>query len=65
MATEMRFRKEAPTGLPLEVNFAQVRPSWPTCANLQALTERVSRLEGVVQGLFAPRGDRTRHDDAA
>ena len=33
--------------------------------DVQALTERVSRLEGVIEGLFARPGDRDRHDDAA
>ena len=33
--------------------------------DVQALTERVSRLEGVIEGLFARRADRDRHDDAA
>ena len=40
--------------------------------DVQALTERVSRLEGrvsrlegAIEGLFARRGDRDRHDDAA
>ncbi|MDE2898192.1 MAG: hypothetical protein OXO54_07700 [Chloroflexota bacterium] len=33
--------------------------------DVQVLTERVSRLEGVIEGLFAPRADRERHDDAA
>ena len=40
--------------------------------DVQTLTERVSRLEGrvsrlegAIEGLFARRGDRDRHDDAA
>ena len=32
--------------------------------DLQALTERVSRLEGIIEGLFVRRRDRDHHDDA-
>ena len=55
--TEMRanmedFRAE------VQAEFAQIRGELADLRqNLQALTERVSRLEGVVQGLFAPRGE--------
>ena len=33
--------------------------------DVQALTERLSRLEGAIQGFFAGRGARERQDDAA
>ena len=33
--------------------------------DVQALTERTSRVEGVIQGLFGRRDSRDRHDDAA
>ena len=33
--------------------------------DVQGLTERMSRLEGVIEGIFAGRGPRDRHDDAA
>ena len=33
--------------------------------DMQALTERMSRLEGIIEGLFVGRGARDRHDDAA
>ena len=33
--------------------------------DVQALTERLSRLEGAIQGFFAGRGTRDRHDAAA
>ena len=50
----------------VRANFAQVRGELADLRkDVQALTERVSRLEGVIEGLFAPRGDRDRHDDAA
>ncbi len=32
--------------------------------DVQALTERVSRIEGVIEGLLVRRSDRDRHDDA-
>ncbi|MCY3957418.1 MAG: hypothetical protein OXG65_03895 [Chloroflexi bacterium] len=54
------FRKE------VQANFAQVRGELADLRkDLHALTERVSRLEGVIDGLFAPRSDRDRHDAAA
>ena len=54
------FRKE------VRANFAQVRGELADLRkDLHALTERVSRLEGVIEGLFGPRGNRDRHDDAA
>lgn len=33
--------------------------------DVQSLTERTSRLEGAIEGLFAGRHPRDRHDDAA
>ena len=33
--------------------------------DVQALTERTSRVEGVIEGLFGRRDSRDRHDDAA
>ena len=33
--------------------------------DVQALTERTFRVEGVIEGLFAGRGGRDRRDDAA
>ena len=33
--------------------------------DVQALTERVSRLEGVIEGLLVRRSDHDRHDDDA
>ncbi len=56
--TEMRADMQ---NLRTEVNagLAEVRK------DLQALTERVSRLEGVIEGLFGRHGDRDRHNDAA
>ena len=33
--------------------------------DVQALTERTSRVEGVIEGLFGERGGRERQDDAA
>ena len=59
-ADNQRLRAEVNAGL------ADVR------RDVQALTERVSRLEGrvsriegVIEGLFAGRGTHDRHDDAA
>ena len=50
----------------VQADFDQVRGDLADLRkDLQALTERVSRLEGLIEGLFAPRGDRDRHDDAA
>ena len=43
----------------VNVGLADVRK------DVQALTERVSRLEGVIEGLLARPGDRDRQDDAA
>ena len=63
--TEMRadmqdFRSE------VQANFAQVRGELADLRkDLHALTERVSRLEGIIEDLFGRRGDRDRHDDAA
>ena len=55
-----RLRTEVNAGL------AEVRSGLADMRkDLQALTERVSRLEGVIEGLFARPGDRDRHDDAA
>ena len=54
------FRKE------VRANFAQIRGELADLRkDLHALTERVSRLEGVIEGLFDRPGDRDRHDDAA
>ena len=59
-ADNQRLRAEFNAGLAEVRNgLADVRK------DVQALTERVSRLEGVIEGLFARRGDRDRHDDAA
>ena len=33
--------------------------------DVQALTERTSRVEGVIEGLFGRRDSRDRHDDVA
>ena len=52
-ADNQRLRAEVNAGL------ADVRK------DVQALTERVSRIEGVIEGLLVRRGDRDRHDDAA
>ena len=52
-ADNQRLRAEVNAGL------ADVRK------DVQALTERVSRIEGVIEGLLARRDDRDRHDDAA
>ncbi len=56
-ADNQRLRAEFNAGLAEVRNgLADVRK------DVQALTERVSRLEGVIEGLFARRD---RHDDAA
>ena len=52
-ADNQRLRAELNAGL------ADVRK------DVQALTERVSRLEGVIEGLFGRTGNLDRHDDAA
>ena len=61
MCADMQaFRKE------VQANFAQVRGELADLRkDLHALTERVSRLEGVIEGLFGRPGNRDRHDDAA
>ncbi|MCY3957415.1 MAG: hypothetical protein OXG65_03880 [Chloroflexi bacterium] len=59
-ADTQALRVEVNTGL------AEVRGSLDDVRkDVQALTERVSRLEGVIEGLFGRPGDRNRHDDAA
>ena len=59
-ADNQRLRDEVNAGLAEVRNgLADVRK------DVQALTERVSRLQGVVEGLFVRRGDRDRHDNAA
>ena len=59
-ADNQRLRTEVNAGL------AEVRSGLSDVRkDVQALTERVSRLEGVIEGLFARRGDRDRHDDDA
>jgi len=53
------FRKE------VRADFAQVRGDLGDLrTDVQSLTERTSRLEGVIEGLFGGR-PRDRHDDAA
>ena len=55
-----RLRAEVNAGLAeVRKGLADVRK------DVQALTERVSRLEGIIEGIFAGRRDRDRHDDAA
>lgn len=50
----------------VRASFAQIRSDLDDVRkDVEALTERVSRLEGVIEGLFAPRGPRDRHDNAA
>ncbi len=59
-ADNQRLRTELNAGLAeVRGGLADVRK------DVQALTERVSRLEGVIEGLFGRPGDRNRHDDAA
>ena len=61
------FRRDA------RADMAEVRSDLADLRkNVQALTERVSRLEGrmsrlegVIEGFFAGRGARNRHDNAA
>ncbi len=49
----------------VRADFAQVRGDLGDLRkDVQSLTERTSRLEGVIEGLFAGR-PRDRHDDAA
>ena len=43
----------------VRVDFGDLRK------DVQSLTERTSRLEGAVEGFFAARDPRDRHDDAA
>ena len=59
-ADNQRLRAEFNAGLAEVRNgLADVRK------DVQALTERVSRLEGVIEGLFARRGAPDRHAAAA
>ena len=58
-ADNQRLRTEVNAGLAEVRNgLADVRK------DVQALTERVSRLEGVIEGLLVRRSDRDHHDDA-
>ena len=59
-ADNQRLRAEVNAGL------AEVRGDLTDVRkDVQALTERVSRLEGVIEGLFGRRADRDRQNDAA
>ena len=59
-ADNQRLRAEVNAGL------AEVRNGLADVQkDVQALTERVSRLEGVIEGLLARRGTHDRHDAAA
>ncbi|MDE2903901.1 MAG: hypothetical protein OXP73_12855 [Chloroflexota bacterium] len=59
-AGNQRLRAEVNAGLAeVRGDLADVRK------DVQALTDRVSRLEGIIEGLFAPPGPRDRHNDAA
>ena len=59
-ADNQRLRTEDSAG------FAQVRGDLADVRkDMQALTERVSRIEGAIEGFFAGQGARERQDDAA
>lgn len=59
-ADNQRFRQE------VRADFAQVRGDLGDLRkDVQSLTERTSRLEGAIEGFFAGRGPRDRHDDSA
>ena len=50
----------------VQAEFDQIRGDLANLRkDLHALTERVSRLEGVIEGLFGRPGNRDRQDDAA
>ncbi len=50
----------------VRTDFSQVRGDLADVRkDVHALTERVSRLEGVIEGLFGRPGPRDRHNDAA
>ena len=59
-ADNQRLRTE------VSADFAQVRGDLADVRkDMQTLTERVSRIEGAIEGFFAGQGARERQDDAA
>ena len=59
-ADNQRLRTE------VRADFARVRGDLAGVRkDMQALTERVSRIEGAIEGFFAGQGARERQDDAA